>query len=123
MKTLNNLIDRACGSFLGKKILAFVSFVLYSGFLSADEGEPSLGHLKRTAAAVKEEQEKMAREQLIKEVVYISIGFTIVVLIAWFTTSLARKKAKKDAEEKQRVLTKLHGDPSKRVHAHKHHRR
>lgn len=122
MKTLNNLIDRGYSSYLGKKILFFISFVLYSGYLSADEGEPSLSHLKRTAATIKEEQEKMAREQLIKEVVYISIGFTIVVLIAWFTTSLARKKAKKDAEEKQRILTKLHGDPTKRVHAHKHRR-
>lgn len=122
MKTLNTLIIKASNTFLGKKILVLVLFIMYGGLLNADEGEPSLGHLKRSAAAIKEEQEKMAREQLIKEVVYISIGFTIVVLIAWFTTSLARKKAKKDAEEKQKILTKLHGDPNKRVQTHKHRR-
>ncbi|MBK7181896.1 MAG: hypothetical protein IPH89_02620 [Bacteroidetes bacterium] len=117
MKTLIVNAKEALISFIGKKVMFLVvSFFSIIDVIAQDAG-PSLEHIKRNAAAIKEEQEKMAQEQLIKEIIYISIGFAIVVGIAWFTTILARKKAKKDAELKQKIMEKLHGD---RAHNHHH---
>ena len=110
MKTLIVNAKEALISFIGKKVMFLVvSFFSIIDVIAQDAG-PSLEHIKRNAAAIKEEQEKMAQEQLIKEIIYISIGFAIVVGIAWFTTILARKKAKKDAELKQKIMEKLHGE-------------
>ncbi len=117
MKTLIVNAKEAFIGFVGKKVMFLVvSFFSVLDSIAQDDG-PSLTNIKRSAAAIKEEQEKMAQEQLIKEIIYISIGFAIVVGIAWFATILARKKAKKDAEVKQKIMEKLHGD---RAHNHHH---
>ncbi|MBN8695047.1 MAG: hypothetical protein J0L87_00840 [Bacteroidetes bacterium] len=119
MKTLIISVLEPAVRFYNKKLM-FLTLFISSTFLSiAQDDSPSLGNIKKTAAALKEEQEKMAQEQLIKEIVYISIGFAIVVAIAWVSTMLARKKAKKDAEEKQRIMAKLHGDRAHHGHGHK----
>jgi hypothetical protein len=117
MKTLIFNAKEAFMGFIGKKVM-FLMVSLFSAIdLIAQSDEPSLSNIKRSAAAIKEEQEKLAQGQLIKEIIYISIGFAIVVGIAWFATLLARKKAKKDAEVKQKIMEKLHGD---RAHNHHH---
>jgi hypothetical protein len=116
MKTLIVNAKEAFVGFIGKKgMFLVVSFFSVLNAIAQDDG-PSLSNIKRSAAAIKEEQEKLAHEQLVKEIIYISIGFAVVVGIAWFTTILARKKAKKDAEAKQKIMKKLHGD-----RAHNHH--
>lgn len=117
MKTLIVNSKEAFLSFIGKKVMFLVFFFFSVLDIIAQDDGPSLSNIKRSAAAIKEEQEKMAQEQLIKEIIYISIGFAIVVGIAWFATILARKKAKKDAEVKQKIMEKLHGD---RAHNHHH---
>jgi hypothetical protein len=119
MKTLIISVLEPVFRFYNKKLMFLILFISSSLLSVAQDDGPSLGNLKKTAAALKEEQEKMAQEQLIKEIVYISIGFAIVVAIAWVSTMLARKKAKKDAEEKQRIMAKLHGDRAHHAHGHK----
>lgn len=119
MKTLIISVLEPVVRFYNKKLMFLILFISSSFFSIAQDDGPSLGNIKKTAAALKEEQEKMAQEQLIKEIVYISIGFAIVVAIAWVSTMLARKKAKKDAEEKQRIMTKLHADRAHHGHGHK----
>ncbi|MBL7888959.1 MAG: hypothetical protein JNL24_05370 [Bacteroidia bacterium] len=119
MKTLIISVLEPAVRFYNKKLMFLILFISSSLLSVAQDDSPSLGNIKKTAAALKEEQEKMAQEQLIKEIVYISIGFAVVVAIAWVSTMLARKKAKKDAEEKQRIMAKLHGDRAHHAHGHK----
>lgn len=119
MKTLIISVLEPAARFYNKKLMFLILFISSSLLSVAQDDSPSLGNIKKTAAALKEEQEKMAQEQLIKEIVYISIGFAVVVAIAWVSTMLARKKAKKDAEVKQRIMAKLHGDKAHHGHAHK----
>ena len=82
MKTLIISVLEPVVRFYNKKLMFLILFVSSSLLSIAQDDSPSLGNIKKTAAALKEEQEKMAQEQLIKEIIYISIGFAIVVAIA-----------------------------------------
>jgi hypothetical protein len=78
--------------------------------------EASESNLKKNFSAIKDEQKKIAEEKEMWSYVYMVVGFSIVIGIAWFTTVAARKKAKKDAEERQKLIMKIHGDPHKKAH-------
>lgn len=83
--------------------------------------DPDVNHLKKNFSAIKDEQKKIAEEKEMWSYVYMILGFGIVIAIAWFTTVSARKRAKIEAEKKQKLIMKLHGDPHhhKRGHLHK----
>ena len=81
--------------------------------------EASEAHLKKNLSAIREEQKRLAEEKEMWGYVYMVVGFGVVIAIAWFTTVAARKKAKRDDEERQRLIMKIHGDPHKKGHLHK----
>jgi hypothetical protein len=74
--------------------------------LRADEG-PSLENLKKNTSAGSKEMEKIKEEEHHKEMmsyVYMSLGFAVVIGIAWGTTIMARNRSRKEAEEKHRFI-------------------
>jgi hypothetical protein len=82
-------------------VFAFSFIYLSINNLIAQGGGADLGNLKNNLKALKEEQEKIAHDEFMSYV-YMSVGFAVVIAIAWFTTVSARKRSKKEAEERQR---------------------
>ena len=87
-----NEIVRSCALVLSSMIL-----FAYNGM--AQDG-PSLGNLNKNLDAAKDQmtfEEKM-------NYVYMSVGFALVIAIAWFSASLAKKrKIAADAERAKRM--------------------
>lgn len=75
-----------------------------SAAVAAESSEgPSLENLSKSLAASSEEINKIKEKQRRDEIlsyIYMGVGFSIVIGIAWFTTALARKRKKKDDEQK-----------------------
>ncbi|MBA3970816.1 MAG: hypothetical protein H0X46_01485 [Bacteroidetes bacterium] len=73
------------------------------------ENGPSISNLSKNLAAGNEEikrlQEK-ARHDEIMSYIYMAVGFSVVIGIAWFTTSLAKKRRIK--EDEARILRAQH---------------
>ena len=83
---------------------------------SSDEG-PSLSN--KTFTALSDQVSKIKEQERRNEIlsyVYMGVGFSIVIAIAWFTTSLARKRQKKADEQKAIRLANMKHKPH-------HHRR
>ncbi len=101
------------------KTLLLITFTIST--ISVQAQDASTSNLKKNFSAIKDEQKKIAEEKEIWSYVYMVVGFGIVIGIAWFTTVAARKKAKKDAEERQKLIMKIHGNPSphRKGHLHK----
>ena len=73
--------------------------------IMAQDTGPSLDHLKKNSAAAKEELEKIRHDEIMSYV-YMSVGFAIVIAIAWGTTVMARKRSKREQEKKHRFILK-----------------
>ncbi len=116
METLLKIITKNLKiNLLRLSLLLLFAFSNIQGY-AQDAG---ISNLKKNLSAIKDEQKKIAEEKEMWSYVYMILGFGVVIGIAWFTTVAARKKAKKDAEERQRLITKIHGDPSKRTNLHR----
>jgi hypothetical protein len=92
------------------KIFTAISFFIFSSvsrIIAQASDEPSVKNLRKTGAAVSEEvkkfQEKQAHDEFMSYV-YMVIGFSIVIGIAWFSTVNARKRSKLENEEKLRLI-------------------
>ena len=74
-------------------------------------GGPSLAHLTKNLGASEEELKRIHRDEILSYV-YMGLGFSVVIAIAWFTTVLARKRKKKEDEIKamrlRQMKNKLH---------------
>lgn len=77
--------------------------------VSVSEDGPSISNLSKNLAESSAELERIRKEEILSYV-YMGLGFSVVIGIAWFTTVLARKRKKKDDEI--RAL---------RIHHNKHH--
>lgn len=85
----------------------FFLFVSVSRIIAQVSDEPSLGNVKKTGAAVTEEVKKMKEKAAHDEFmsyVYMVVGFSIVIAIAWITTVKARKRTQAENEEKLRMI-------------------
>jgi hypothetical protein len=122
----------------GKRVLrCFIFFFLFSLFTpqisiaqttsdsavqSSSEDGPSLNNIKKNMAAGNEELKKSlekAKHDEFMSYVYMGLGFSVVIFIAWFTTSVARKRKKKDdAIKLLRHQNTKHHDHSHRKGAH-----
>lgn len=71
----------------------------------AQSGEPSLDNLKTNTEAASKELERIRHDEIMSYV-YMSLGFAVVIAIAWSTTLMARKRNKREMEEKQRFILK-----------------
>jgi hypothetical protein len=69
------------------------------------QGGASLGNLNKNANAIKQEQSKMTPEE-IRSYIYMGVGFALVIAIAWFSTSLAKKR--KIAADEERAKRHQH---------------
>lgn len=106
------------------KIFTAISFFILSSvsrIVAQASDEPSIKNLKKTGAAVSEEvrkyQEKQAHDEFMSYV-YMVIGFSIVIAIAWFSTVNARKRSKLENEEKLRIIQ--HNLANKKHHDNHH---
>jgi hypothetical protein len=106
--------------------LLSVLFVSSFSFTSYAEGDgPSLENLRKNTAKGKEEiqaiREKQERDEILSYI-YMVVGFSIVIGIAWFTTVKARKRSLAENEAKmkfiqQNMANKKHHHPD---HGHGH---
>jgi hypothetical protein len=82
-----------------------------------------LKNIKNSLSTIKEEQEKIAHEEMMSYI-YMIVGFSVVIAIAWFTTVRARKRAKLDNEAKikfiQQNQAKKHAAAHHHGHSHSH---
>lgn len=58
---------------------------------------PSLENITKNLASSAKELEKIRKEEIMSYI-YMGLGFSIVIAIAWFTTILARKRKRKEDE-------------------------
>lgn len=65
--------------------------------VSDESAGPSLENITKNLENSAAELEKIRHEEIMSYI-YMGVGFSIVIGIAWFTTVLARKRKKKDDE-------------------------
>ena len=102
-----------------EKIVRACVFIFLSIYLSISNlmaQGPDVSNLKNSLKAVKAEQEKIAHDEFMSYV-YMCLGFSVVIAIAWFTTVAARKRSKKEAEEKLKFIMR---QQEMRKHGHVH---
>ncbi|MBL0328089.1 MAG: hypothetical protein IPP64_01390 [Bacteroidetes bacterium] len=58
---------------------------------------PSIENITKNLASSAKELEKIRKEEIMSYI-YMGLGFSIVIAIAWFTTILARKRKRKEDE-------------------------
>lgn len=79
--------------------------------ISDESAGPSLENITKNLANTNAELEKIRNEEIMSYI-YMGLGFSVVIGIAWFTTVLARKRKKKDDEVRairmQHVKHKTH---------------
>ena len=96
----------------------FILFTLSFGDrLQAQSDGPSLENIKNNTAAAAKEIEKQQHEEFMSYI-YMSVGFIVVIAIAWSTTVMARKRNKRQLAEKQRYI--LRQQELKKHHNHGH---
>jgi hypothetical protein len=109
---------------LRTSVLFSLIFSLNISNLTAQDSGPSLENLKRNASETTKEMEKIKAEERQKEImsyIYMSLGFAVVIGIAWFTTVAAKKKSLKEQEERMRFILKQQELKKHHGHAHGHH--
>jgi hypothetical protein len=104
--------------------LLSVLFILSFSVTSLAEGDgPSLSNLrKNTAQGTKEIQEireRQAREELLSYI-YMVVGFSIVIAIAWITTVKARKRTALENEAKMKFIQQNLANKKHTAHGHGH---
>lgn len=123
---MGHLITKSSKKGVGKIFRICVSLLLLFSLtissLAAQDGGPSLENLKKSVKETTKEVERIKEEERHKEImsyVYMSVGFSVVIGIAWFTTVAARKRSKKEQEEKQRFILKQQELRKQHGHLHK----
>ena len=86
---------------------------------SSSEGGPSLDNLKKFLPKGDAEVKKMQEQQKHDETmsyIYMGLGFSVVIAIAWFTTVLAKKRRLKEDEGRaKRAAIMQHQHPHRKV--------
>lgn len=74
------------------------SVITDSGTSSAvEDSGPSISNISKNLTSSAAELEKIRNEEILSYI-YMGVGFSIVIGIAWFTTVLARKRKRKEDE-------------------------
>jgi heme/copper-type cytochrome/quinol oxidase subunit 2 len=79
--------------------ILFISTFTVSSVAQGD-GSPSLSNLRKNAEAIREKQ---AHDEFMSYI-YMVVGFSIVIGIAWFTTVKARNRSKLENEAKMKFI-------------------
>ncbi len=86
---------------------------------AADDSGPSIANITKNLNSSAEELERIRHEEIMSYI-YMGLGFSVVIGIAWFTTVLARKRKRKEDEVRAiRAANMKH----KAHHGHGHHPR
>ncbi len=86
---------------------------------ASSDGGPSLDNIKKFLPKGDAEVKKMQEQQKHDEIMsyfYMGLGFSVVIAIAWFTTSLAKKRRLKEDEVRaKRAAIMQHQHPHRKV--------
>jgi hypothetical protein len=108
---------------LRASLLSFLFILSFTATSLAEGDGPSLSNLKKnTAQGTKEIQairEKQAREEFLSYV-YMVVGFSIVIAIAWITTVKARKRSALENEAKMKFIQQNLANKKHAAHGHGH---
>lgn len=86
---------------------------------TSDDSGPSIANITKNLNSSAEELERIRHEEIMSYI-YMGLGFSVVIGIAWFTTVLARKRKRKEDEVRAiRAANMKH----KAHHGHGHHPR
>jgi len=104
--------------------LLFLFFIFSASFTVIAQGDsatlnngPSFENIKKTSSAISEKIRKDARRKEILGYVYMILGFTLVIAVAWFSTVKARKYRETQDEKKRKYLeAKIAAQGGKTVH-------
>ena len=89
MKTLNKIFIVSYGNRVFMNCTLLISFILLlAGNAHAQNGGASLGNLNKNLNAA---SDQITHDEMI-QYLYMGIGFALVIAIAWFSTSLAKKR-------------------------------
>ena len=107
---------------LYKSCLLLFVFILSS--LNRLSAQADMEGLKHSLSTLKEEQEKIAHEEFMSYV-YMVVGFSVVIAIAWISTVKARKRSKEENEAKMKFIQQnlankkhTHGHTGHAAHGH-----
>jgi|GEM_PF-2399375 len=103
------------------------SCILFSIFLLASvqhsfaqaSDEPSIKNLKKTSAAMAEEIKRQEHDEFMSYV-YMVLGFSIVIAIAWVSTVRARKRSRAENEAKMKFIQQNLANKKHAAHPHPH---
>lgn len=92
-----------------KGLILLVLSIITSGYqlIAQAANDPSVKNLKQTGAALTEEVKRIRERQAHDEFmsyVYMVIGFSIVIAIAWISTVKAKKRSQLANEEKMKII-------------------
>ena len=96
MKTFLRNFGIGNNKLFSKTCILVLSAYLFAANAMADNG-PSLQHLKKNLAAGDDELKKIAHQEMLQNIFMVG-GFAIVIAIAWFSTTIARKHKKKEVQ-------------------------
>jgi flagellar biosynthesis/type III secretory pathway M-ring protein FliF/YscJ len=131
------IIKKKSGKYVGERILICCLFLLFtvcgkpsvaqaptdsastSAQSKSDDG-PDIKNIQKLLPTINPEVEKMQEQQKHDEFmsyIYMGFGFAVVIAIAWFTTSLAKKRRLKEDEERlKRAQTMQSHHPHRKPH-------
>src|ERR1044072_8236608 len=87
-------------------VKVFRSSILFFLFLFSSAQRllaQDLKNVKHSLSSLKEEQEKIAHDEFMSYV-YMVVGFSIVIAIAWISTVKARKRSRAESEAKMKFI-------------------
>lgn len=114
--TINNTEKKGIASL--QNLAAIVVLFILSATSQLMAQGPSLGNLKKSLHDIKADQERIAHDEFMGYV-YMILGFSVVIGIAWSTTVMTRNRNRKELEKKQAYLAR---QMEMKKHGHVHHR-
>ena len=104
-KSLKKSVNNGLSGILRVFTLLIVFVLSFVQRAQAQDSGPSLNNLKKNGAAAAAELERIKHEETMSYI-YMSVGFAIVIAIAWGTTVMARKRSRREQEQKHRFVLK-----------------
>ncbi|HEX8514925.1 MAG TPA: hypothetical protein VF868_01910 [Bacteroidia bacterium] len=101
----------------GKVIKGFILFYVFVFSAANSAFSQDLKNLKNSLSTIKEEQEKIAHDELMSYI-YMILGFSVVIAIAWISTVKARKRSKAENEAKIKFIQQNQAKKQASAHAH-----
>jgi beta-lactamase regulating signal transducer with metallopeptidase domain len=123
--SLKNSVNNGLSKILYVCSLSLLFVLSFGNQLFAQSDSPSVDNLKNNMSANAKQLEQDRHDEIMSYV-YMAFGFAVVIAIAWSTTVMARKRNRRQLEEKQRYILKQqelkkhhnHGHAGHAAHGH-----